>query len=154
MLENQIDQLERKRVLDNDRKVRGASMHAFAEADAAIPLGRFTQVTAATVVGSTSNAAAAYPAASAAHQTELPPENPLGYAIDEMPLEPSSSVAQATDPTSTDAPSPNPLDDVQRARVGSLSQTGDPTPGSSQHLPTGPARMTRAAGSPVLYRRF
>jgi hypothetical protein len=29
--------------------------------------------------------------------------------------------AQATGPTSDDAPSPNPLDDVQRTGVGSLS---------------------------------
>jgi hypothetical protein len=45
--------------------------------------------------------------------------------------------------------------DVERRGAGlGLSHSGDPTPGSSQHLPTGPARMTRDAGSPVLYRRF
>jgi hypothetical protein len=109
----------RRQVLRDDLRAKvGASMHAFAVADAAIPLGRFTQVTAATVVGSTANAAGAYPAASAAHQTELPPERSLGYSIDDLEPPAASLVeAQAGEPAER-APSPA---DVERAVGSSLS---------------------------------
>ena len=63
--------------------------------------GRFAQVNAAKVVGQSPAIAAAYPAASAAHQTELPPEQPLGYRIDAMPGDETStvppSIVEATD---------------------------------------------------------
>jgi hypothetical protein len=64
-----------------------------------------------------------YPAAAPWVQTELPPEPPLS-AYDNPALEPSnvSPSAQATGPTSADAPSvAPPLGDVQRADVGPLS---------------------------------
>jgi hypothetical protein len=131
MLSSQEEQAERRRVLAQDASVRqqqreqGASFHQFAEADAAIPLGRFTQDNAATVIGST--ALPQYPAAAAHQHDPVPIKPPTGYRIDAMPehepLEQFSSFlpAQATDPTSEDAPSPIPLSDVQRTGVGSLS---------------------------------
>jgi len=75
------EQIERKRVLDNERKLlaqSGTTMQAFAQADAEIP-GRFSQVTSANVIGSKADIAGAYPAAYSAHQVELPPEPPLGF---------------------------------------------------------------------------
>jgi hypothetical protein len=65
-------------------------MHTFAQSDAETPRGRFSAVETSYVIGSKADIAGAYSAASSAHQTELPPENSLGYCIDEMPeLEPS-----------------------------------------------------------------
>jgi hypothetical protein len=87
--------------------------------------GRFAAIGPATVVGST--AFPNYPAA-AQHQSDpCGPEPALRYPIDAMPdLEPSSLLAppeaQATDPTSADAPS-TPLG---QRDVGPLSQSDDP----------------------------
>ena len=146
MLSSQEEMEDRRRVLHNDRKVReGGTFHAFAEADAATPRGRFSDVNAAYVVGSKPGIASAYPAASAAHQTELPPEPALGYRIND--LEPSadllSSPAEQPGPTSDD-PSPLGRD------VGSLSQSGDP---AGVHFPSPPGTRVRDAGSPPTFRR-
>ena len=164
MLESQIDQAERRRVLDNDRKVReSGTMHAHALADAQIPRGRFSAIDNAEVVGA--KPFTNYPAA-AAHQADpVPDEPPLGFAIDELEptVSPPPVEAQAPDPTSLP-----PLGDV-----GSLSQSGDPadvpastafvddvercgSPPSSGDLTTEviphfPA--SRPVGSPVPYRR-
>jgi hypothetical protein len=54
--------------------------------------GRFAAVNAAKVVGQSPAIAASYPAASAAHQAGMPPEEPLGYRVDAMP-ELASSMA-------------------------------------------------------------
>jgi|SRR6516165_5965919 hypothetical protein len=129
MLENQIDQHERRAVMQNEQRVReeqqrvfaqdqslpkeATTMHQFAQADAETPRGRFSAVEAQVVVGA--NPIPNYPAA-AHHQADpVGQEPPLGYAIDE--LEPASP-AQATGPTSDD-PSPLGRD------VGPLS---NPTP--------------------------
>jgi hypothetical protein len=125
MLESQIDQEERRRTRRNDARVReqqGGSAyidHYIQEAG-----GRFSAHAAATVIGST--AMPQYPAAAAHQRDPVPMEKPLGYSVDAMqhePLEQFSSFlpAQATDPTSDDAPSHSPLVEVQRAGVGSLS---------------------------------
>src|SRR6516162_10947870 len=89
MLSKQEEEQERREVLENDRKVleqRGSTyhQHGVAQADE-INQGRFAATGAPRVVGSTPNPASQYPAASAAHQTELPPEQPLGYSVDDMP---------------------------------------------------------------------
>src|SRR5262249_46710838 len=105
---------------------------------------RFAAVASATVIGSKPDVATAYPAASSAHQTELPAEEPLGYRIDAMlELEPSSSAeAQATGPTSDD---PSPLG----RGVGLLSRTGDP----ARDIPSPPGTFSNVAGSLPLRRR-
>jgi hypothetical protein len=128
MLSNQEDQAERRRVFENDRKVReqqreqeerrrvfapdqslpnpGTTFHARAQADAAMPRGRFSAVEAATVVGA--NPTIEYPAASAAHQIQLPDEPPLSAWDNPALEEPStgllSSPVEQTGPMS-DAPS-------------------------------------------------
>src|SRR5262249_38935409 len=114
MTTDQEEQAEKRRTLLNDARVRNQSngdtgtflSHTHID-DAG---GRFAAVNAAKIVGQSPAIAAAYPAASAAHQTELPPEPSLGFSIDEMPgLEPStatpcsSSVEATGDPA--DAPS-------------------------------------------------
>jgi hypothetical protein len=92
MLSSQEEKIERMRVFAQDQSVQrqATTMHQFAVADAQTPRGRFSAIDAAYVVGSTPDVAGAYPAASAAHQVELPPEEPLGFAIDAMP-EPSTA---------------------------------------------------------------
>jgi hypothetical protein len=120
MLSRQEEMAERQRVFDQDQSVprQATTLHQHALADAATPRGRFSAVETATVIGSKPDAASAYPAASAAHQTQLPDEPPLD---DNPALEVASLVStpQAT-PTSDVAPSA-PLD-VERAELGSLSQ--------------------------------
>ena len=168
MLSKQEEDRERRETLRNDLKVRqqqreqGASFHQFAEADAAIPLGRFTQVNTATVVGG--NAVPQYPAASSPWQGPdlVGLEPPTGYRIDAMtpddPAELSSFPQQATGPTSDDAPSPNPLSDEQRADVGPLSQSGEPMSGDViAPLTTSSVERRRDVGSPTFshtYRRL
>src|SRR6516164_5599144 len=74
--------------------------------------GRFAAVNAAKVVGQSPGIAAAYPAASAAHQTELPPEEPLGYRVDAMPeLESPTGVPPISQPVATDDPAHAPSSD-------------------------------------------
>ena len=107
------------------QREQGASFHQFAEADATIPLGRFTQVNAATVIGST--ALPQYPAAAAHQRDPVPKEEPLGYRIDDLnpsdPVELSSFTQQETpNPASAVAPSAS-LDVEQRgAGLGPLSR--------------------------------
>jgi len=98
MLENQIDQHERRAVMQNEQRVReeqqrvfaqdqslpkeATTMHQFAQADAETPRGRFSAVEAQVVVGA--NPIPNYPAA-AHHQADpVGQEPPLGYAIDEL----------------------------------------------------------------------
>src|SRR5215469_6490615 len=111
---DQEDQAEKRRVLLQDADVRrrqqeqsGTFLSHTHIDDAG---GRFAAVNAAKIVGQLPAIAASYPAASAAYQTELPPEPSLGFSIDEMPgLEPSmatpcsSSIEATGDPA--DAPS-------------------------------------------------
>jgi hypothetical protein len=119
MLSKQEEQFERRATLDNDRKVREGS--AYIDHYTQEMGGRFAQVGAATVIGST---APQYPQASTPFQRDpVPPEEPLGYEIDRMPepepLAPSSfSRGQLGEPMSADAPSTMPVQ-VQRADVGS-----------------------------------
>ena len=133
MLESQIDQAERRRVLDNDRRVREQSgtMHAHAIADAQQPRGRFSAVETSYVVGS--KPTISYPAASAAHQTELPPEPSLGYSVDALEPSELAGAQVQTEPTSAQSP----------RDVGSLSSSGPatgetafpPQPGSPDRFP-------------------
>src|SRR5262252_7677577 len=114
MREDQIDQAERRATLENDRRVREQSKNGdtgtfLSHTHIDDAGGRFATVNAAKIVGQSPAIAASYPAASAAHQTELPPEPSLGFSIDELPgfessMATSSSSVEATgDPA--DAPS-------------------------------------------------
>jgi hypothetical protein len=145
MLENQIDQAERNRVLENDRRVMeqreqerrvfaddqslprpGTTYNQFAQSDADIPRGRFTEHERSTVVGAqpTIN----YPAAAAHQHDPVGQEPALGYRIDEMPAldEPStvllSSPVEQTCPMSDASLSP-----LQREDVGPFSSHPAPT---------------------------
>ena len=121
------------------------NVHQFAQADAETPRGRFTQVDAATGVGA--NPVTNYPAAAAHQRDPVPPENPLGYAIDA--LEPAGpDEAQATDgPVDPSAPL-----DVERA--GPSLSSDDPA-GVHVPSPPGTSRDVNAGSSPSrTYRRF
>jgi hypothetical protein len=99
MLSKQEEEQERRATLENDRRVReqqsqGTTMFQHAQAHAGeLSGGRFAAIGAPRVVGSTPNPSAQYPAASAAHQTELPPEPALGYPIDQPTSEPSAGLS-------------------------------------------------------------
>jgi hypothetical protein len=140
MLSWQEEQAERLRTLLNDARVReqeqarGSTFHQFAQADAQTPRGRFTQVEAATVVGA--NPVMNYPAASAAHQIQLPDEPPLGFDNPAL-LEPSHLAAQGNSGGSASAPStpdvqhteppfsPDPMVAQRMSQMASSSARGD-----------------------------
>jgi hypothetical protein len=124
----QADDRERREVLENDRQVREqqvTTMHEFALSEANLDLGRYNAVGKQRMVGSTPMAATIYPAASAAHQVELPPEPPLGYSIDAMP-DPTGVVFPpvATGPASATA-QPSLRPEEQRSGAGLLSTAGE-----------------------------
>src|SRR5215469_13276942 len=104
---DQEEQAEKRGTLLNDARVREQSRNGdtgtfLSHTHIDDAGGRFSAVNAAKIVGQSPAIAASYPAASAAHQTELPPEPSLGFSIDEMPgLEssmatPCSSSVEAT----------------------------------------------------------
>jgi hypothetical protein len=152
MLSSQEEQQDRQRVLENDKRLReqGGTFHAFADAEARTPLGRFSAVSASYVVGST--AIPQYPAAAAHQRDPVPPENALGYRIDEMPVDPSMvSVTSVEDQGGAEAPlaaSPN----VEPAP--SLS-SDDPTTGGPALPSASPHAQRGGVGSsPFRLRRF
>ena len=151
MLSSQIEQEERKRTLDNDRKVReGGTFLAHALADAELPRGRFSAIANAQVVGA--QPIPNYPAA-AAHQADpCGPEPALGFEIDAMPeLGPSllATVAQAPDGPA-DAPSTSVSPSMSEPAGSSLSQSGDT---AGDNIPSPPDTSDVEAVLPVLKRR-
>jgi hypothetical protein len=139
MLENQIDQIERRAVMRNEQLVRegrvfapnepkeATTMHQFAQSDADTPRGRFSTVEAQVVVGAT--AVPNYPAASSAWQIQLPDEPPLSYAIDAMEPSLSSSGEVTGEPLSasplsrgSSQPNPAPADAADERRDAGLGQ--------------------------------
>jgi hypothetical protein len=121
--EDQIDQAERRETLANDLKVlqqRGSTFHQHAQSAANdTGGGRFASLGAPRVIGSTPSPSSQYPAVSAAHQTELPPEQPLGFSIDEMPNptgDASSGVSLPVEPgPASRGDAPSDLADALRA---------------------------------------
>src|SRR5262252_1499224 len=117
MREDQIDQAERRATLENDRRVREQSKNGdtgtfLSHTHIDDAGGRFSAVNAAKIVGQSPAIAAAYPAASAAHQTELPPEPSLGFSIDEMPgLESSVAIPLSSSVEATGDPANAPSSD-------------------------------------------
>jgi hypothetical protein len=107
MLSSQEEQAERARVMRNDARVKeeqgGSTYLDHVEQPAG---GRFAVIDQPTIVGAelTTN----YPAASAAHQTELPPEPPLHYA--RAPTAPSSTIPLLDDVERVGSPLSSKLD--------------------------------------------
>jgi len=137
MLSRQEEEAERKAVLENDLRVRrqreqGSTFLSHTHIDDAG--GRFATVNAAKIVGQSPGIAASYPAASAAHQTELPPEPPLGYSIDDMPgfenPADSSSVSLSAAPGAPAADAAPPSDCCQPPVVDGV-ESGAGAPSSS-----------------------
>jgi hypothetical protein len=130
MLSSQEDQAERRRVLQNDQRVREQTgtylSHTHDDAG-----GRFAAISNAQVVGA--QPTVNYPAASSSWQIQLPDEPPLGYRIDDLnpsdPAEASSFAQQATgEPTAPSSTIPL-IDDVER--VGSPLSQGSAGPSRS-----------------------
>jgi hypothetical protein len=158
MLSSQEEQAERRRVMQNDARVReqseeerrrtfapnqslpnqASTFYQHAQADAATPRGRFSAVTAATVVGAT--AVTNYPAAASHQRDPVGQEPSLGYRTDE--LEPSMAFVEAQD----GGPAAAPL--VSKRAGPSLSQAGDPTSEALTRI----SHASGPVGSPV--RRF
>jgi hypothetical protein len=127
MLSRQEEDRERRETLLNDQRVRrqqeqtGSTFHQHAQADVAMPRGRFAAVTTATVVGA--DPITNYPAA-ASHQHDPCGQEPsLGYRINDLnpsDLEPSAlPEAQGTGEPTDGAPSPTLGHDVEQRDVGS-----------------------------------
>jgi hypothetical protein len=123
-----------RRVLLQDADVRNRSRNGdtgtfFSHTHIDDAGGRFAAVTAARIVGQSPAIAASYPAASAAHQTELLPEPSLGFSIDEMSgfessMALSSSSVEATGdpadaPSSDDGSPATPSGGLMSERAGS-----------------------------------
>jgi hypothetical protein len=132
MLSRQEEEAERKAVFENDLQLLRQTGTFFSHGQAqALDTsgGRFgAAMGAPTVTGST--AIPKYPAASSSHQVELPPEQPLGYSVDDMPIEPSAvsvTAAEQLAPAGA-APSPTvapPSDDGELGDAGaSFSEIG------------------------------
>src|SRR5262250_666564 len=106
MTTDQEEQAEKRRTLLNDARVRAQSKNGdtgtfLSHTHIDDAGGRFAAVNAAKIVGQSPGIARSYPAASAAYQTDLPPEPSLGFSIDEMPglessMATSSSSVEAT----------------------------------------------------------
>jgi hypothetical protein len=105
--------------------------------------GRFAAISQAQVVGAVP--VPKYPAASSSHQVELPPEQPLGFSVDDMPIEPSAVVTAAEQLGGAAAAPPSScslLSDVERAAPPSFSAIGGgPAPAEAF-----PAAATATAG--------
>jgi hypothetical protein len=122
------EQRERREVLANDRRVREqqAKGSTYLDHHHSELGGRFSSVETETVTGRPSSQPPPLPASSPwAGPDMVPPEPPLGYAVDEMvPLDPPTVFpAVGTGSVSADAPSmviPVPVD-VPRAGAGPLS---------------------------------
>jgi len=149
MLSSQEEQEDRRRTMQNDALVREqtGTMHAHATAEAAIPRGRYSQVTTENVVGAKAGIASAYGACSPALAVQLPPENPLGYAIDDLDPGPVSPAQGLGDLPSGDAPSTLPSVGAQR---GGRSP---PIDGSAPEVLPASGKRGHAA-EPSTLRRF
>jgi hypothetical protein len=148
MLESQREQEDRRRTMQNDARVReqiervfaqdqsvprqASTFHQHAQADADTPLGRFSAVSAAYVVGST--ATPQYPQASTPFQHDpVPDEPPLSF--DNPALEVSSLASCSPQAT------PNPASDVPSTPLG-----GDAGLGLSPDLAAQPMSQMSSAG--------
>jgi hypothetical protein len=159
-LENDLDvqrqqreqeQEERRRVFaDQSLPNQASTFHQHAIADAAMPLGRFSAISNAQIVGQ----GAMYPAAGTHQHDPCGPEPPLGYAIDAQ--EPStgflsSPVEQPDGPLApSTATSPSA---VSSNGPSSFSRSYDPATEDQRISPS--TRMTRgvAGSSPIMKRR-
>jgi hypothetical protein len=116
MTSHDDEQKLRKETAENDRRLReqerAATMHEFAMSEASLDLGRYSAVSKQSVIGGEPDVAAAYPAASAAHQVQLPPEQPLGVDINSVEpcgtaVEIEASLRALASPTDAIAVSPS-----------------------------------------------
>jgi hypothetical protein len=131
---------------------RGGTFHQHAVAQSLDTAGgRFgAAMGAPTVIGAKPSVASQYPAASSAHQVELPREEPLGFAIDQMPIEPSaeapsvsSSVENLGPALADDAPS----DHADALRAGDAGPLSSALGGGSAPAESFPAAATAKVGS-------
>src|SRR5215469_8760451 len=134
---DQEEQAEKRRTLLNDARVREQSRNGdtgtfLSHTHIDDAGGRFAAVNAAKIVGQSPAIAAAYPAASAAHQTELPPEPSLGFSIDEMPgLESSMAIPLSPSVEELGDPAAAPLSDDDGPATssgGSVSERAGSSP--------------------------
>ena len=97
--EDEVSQAEKRRIIREQAST--FHQHAQAQADETAQ-GRFRAIGTPRVVGSMPNPSSQYPAASAAHQTALPDEPPLGFSVND--LEPSTN--QLAPPVAVEEPGP------------------------------------------------
>jgi hypothetical protein len=140
--EHQREQADRREYLRNVKRLREQQASTYRDQYHSDIGGRFAITQHETVTGRESPSPPPLPASSPWSGPDLVgTEPPLGYRIDE--LEPSSLAspeAQATGPTSADAPPVTPLLGEQRSEVGPPS-SDDPAGADASPTPT------REAGS-------
>jgi hypothetical protein len=155
MLSKQEEQQDRREVLRNDAKVRGATFSDFAQAEASEARGRFTAHERSTVIGSAPSPASAYPAGPAWTCDPVGPEMPLGYSVEDHepvgePAEIRASIA-SLGPTPAQAP-------PGRSHISSVQAT-KPNSASDVNRAGYSNRTTATAGAGLgsfsrTYRRF
>jgi hypothetical protein len=150
MLSHQEEQIERRRVLENDKRIREQGSTFLAHTHNDLAGGRFAAVGAATVIGST--AVPQYPQASTPFQRDpVPDEPPLGLDNPARACCFSLGSSNWPDIRWRRATSDRHVNwRAARAGVGSPSQTGDPPEGPIPSL----QGQRGLAGSPSRYRRF
>jgi hypothetical protein len=148
---DQEDQAEKRRALLNDARIRDQSRNGdtgtfLSHTHIDDAGGRFAAVNAAKVVGQSPGIAAQYPAASAAHQTELPPEEPLGYRIDAMPGDETSTVPPSiVEATSDPANAPSGDGGPATSSGGLVSERAGSSPFSATMAAQGMSQMSSSS---------
>jgi hypothetical protein len=117
--EAQREQQERRETIVNDLKVRGTTFHAFAQAEAEEPRGRFSGVNPPHVVGTALiTKYPEQPENSPFHIDPVPSEPPLGYSIDNPSAAP---LVEATPPSPASPDDPSCPSGVERRDAGPSS---------------------------------
>jgi hypothetical protein len=99
------EQKERRAVLENDRRVRGDTFFGRAQADADEQGGRFKRQMPVTVTGTTE--VPIFPKLTSSSPfagDPVPPEKPLGFSIEELPV-----IGGPVEVVAPDAPEDDPL---------------------------------------------
>jgi hypothetical protein len=140
----QEEQAERRRVM---LEQEGATLHAFAQADAAQPRGRFAEVDATQVVAA--QPVPTYPAAATPWQGPDPcgPEPPLNFSVNELESSMVSSSPpvedQAGDPVSGDPFKGLAVSSPATFERGAGSSTGDPASATPLGVGSPPTKRGR-----------
>jgi hypothetical protein len=135
MLSRQEEEIERREVLENDRLVReqqkqreqSGTYLSHTHVDEISGGGRYAVINPTVVTGA--NPTLRYPAAGPHQHDPVPTEPPLGYSVDDMPIElsavPVTAVEQLGGAAAAPSASSSLLPNVERAAPPSFSEDSD-----------------------------